>query len=196
MSEHRPGAGGPANTPPFPRLSTNDISPEGAETGSPNQSASEPLHIADEALTQAEIGEMLNDNAGESEVDVSRTAVLGEGEEEPQPDDLGDLVAGAADQVRRAGRSVNRGFQNVADQLEDLADRLDSVAGLGEARGAARLATVARTSSEYLGDTANYLRTRDVQEMRADLEAQVRTSPLKTLVIALGAGWLVGKIVR
>lgn len=200
MSEHRPGEGGSANTPPFPRLVTSD--PEESQASTPAltpASSSDRIHIVTEAVARPEIREI--PIAGPGETPSGPTLKLEVTQPDPPlgedaGDDLSDLVSDAADQVRRAGRSVNRGFQNVADQLDDFADRLESVAGLGDARGAARLAAAARTTSGYLGSSATYLRSRDVGEIRADLEEQVRAEPLKTLLVAAVAGWVVGKIVR
>jgi ElaB/YqjD/DUF883 family membrane-anchored ribosome-binding protein len=199
MSEHRPGEGGSANTPPFPRLVQDDAEERTADTtpvpASSSSSSTERIHIVAEAVARPEIRELPIAGRGEEAPPALKAVGPTDGEDDDS-DDLGDLVIDAADQVRRAGRSVNRGFQNVADQLEDLADRLDSVAGLGEARGAAQLATAARRASTVLGDSALYFRTKDVKEMRGDLEEQVRSKPVKTLAMAVAAGWLVGKIVR
>lgn len=190
MSEQRPGAGGPANTPPFPRLVQDDERAGGKSQPTASSEPSDPLHIhsdpaADAETRQNPITERLKEPGPKA------------GEQTSPPDDQGEAEAGEADLGDLvAGRSVNRGLQNAADQLEDLAERLESVAALGETRGAAGLASVARKSSAVLGDSATYLRSTDIREMRGDLEAQVRTSPLKTLLIAVAAGWVVGKIVR
>jgi hypothetical protein len=195
MSEHRPGEGGSANTPPFPRLVPDD--PEDRKTstpGTPPVSSTERKHLFAEAGTRQEIREIPIGRGEAAESKPPRDASSPESADEDE--DFSDLVSDAADQVRRAGRSVNRGFQNVADQLDDFADRLEGVAGLGDARGAGKLAAVARKTSGYLGESASYLRSRDVTEMRTDLEEQVRSEPLKTLLVAAVAGWVVGKIVR
>ena len=40
----------------------------------------------------------------------------------------------------------------------------------------------------------SYVRERDLNEIRGDLEKEIRQSPLKSIAIALGAGYLLAKI--
>lgn len=44
--------------------------------------------------------------------------------------------------------------------------------------------------------SSDYLRTHDVNAMRSDLEREIRAHPIKSLAIALGTGWVLGKIFR
>lgn len=44
--------------------------------------------------------------------------------------------------------------------------------------------------------SSDYLRTHDAGEMRSDLEREIRAHPLKSIAIALGTGWVLGKLFR
>ncbi len=43
---------------------------------------------------------------------------------------------------------------------------------------------------------AEWLKDRDVQQAKQTLETQVREHPVRTLLVALGAGYLLGKALR
>ena len=43
---------------------------------------------------------------------------------------------------------------------------------------------------------ADYLRGSDADDLRRDVETRVREKPLQSVLVAVAAGWLVGKIVR
>jgi len=40
------------------------------------------------------------------------------------------------------------------------------------------------------------LRNHDIDEMRSDLEREIRAHPIKSLALALGAGYVLGRIFR
>lgn len=44
--------------------------------------------------------------------------------------------------------------------------------------------------------TAEWLRTADVASVKAELEQQVRTKPGRALLIALGVGYVLGRLLR
>jgi ElaB/YqjD/DUF883 family membrane-anchored ribosome-binding protein len=95
----------------------------------------------------------------------------------------------------RANELKNR----AADSLEDTARRLDDVAdrhmdGSGGVR--AQAGSLTHGAADSLESVSRYLRSHDVDELRGDLERQVRTRPLQTLLIGVAAGWLAGKILR
>ena len=57
----------------------------------------------------------------------------------------------------------------------------------------ARLQARAQKAVEVSRD---YLREHDVEEMRSDLEREIRAHPIKSIAIALGAGYVLGRIFR
>ena len=44
--------------------------------------------------------------------------------------------------------------------------------------------------------STDYLRGHDVEEMRSDLEREIRAHPIKSIAIALGAGYVLGRLLR
>jgi hypothetical protein len=65
---------------------------------------------------------------------------------------------------------------------------IDAVNG-ARARIQARASRAVEVSSEYV-------RTHDVEEMRSDLEREIRAHPIKSIAIAIGAGYVLGKIFK
>jgi hypothetical protein len=57
-------------------------------------------------------------------------------------------------------------------------------------------ARLQKGAGRALEASTEYLRTHDVEEMRSDLERSIRAHPIKSLAIALGTGWMLGKIFR
>jgi len=79
----------------------------------------------------------------------------------------------AADAVRRLGRNAyERG--GVARRVDPVAQRLGS--GLESAAG--------------------YVRSHDVDAMRIDVESEVRENPVRSLLVAAGVGFLLGRLIR
>ena len=123
----------------------------------------------------------------------------GAAEEPLTPLGTGTPRRAAEDLKRRFDRALHHGICHLADQLDDLGTRLDTLGGgrlqrLG-ARGE-RAAEAAEAVSGWLGSTADYLRTTEMEDLRGDLEDQVRANPLRTLAVSAVAGWVLGKIVK
>jgi hypothetical protein len=94
-------------------------------------------------------------------------------------DDFDATVSnGRFDALRERGREV---FGGVAERGKE---RLLDAAERGRDRVAERL-----TSG------AEYLRTNDVDVIREDLIAEIRAHPLRSTAIAVGAGYLLGRII-
>ena len=82
-------------------------------------------------------------------------------------------LSGAAERGRERLHNVaDRGRGRLADAIDSTADRLD----------------------DRLSHSANYLRTNDVDVIGDDLANQIRRHPLLSAGIALGTGYLVGKV--
>lgn len=181
MDEQRSDGGGTANTPPFPRLVTGtetDLSPISAATRHGPGDGGEVAH-----------------------------APAGEAAAKPAIEPLEGSRRGIAEERTRPGRhttaEVRRGgigaFESLADRLEEAAARIADLADeqqkaalpLGGAAGTAVLST-----ASWLDHAADYLRTADLATIRTDVELQVRERPLRTLLIAAGTGWVLGKIMR
>ena len=89
----------------------------------------------------------------------------------------------------------------LADRLDRGAERLrqraakTSVTEMGaEAEERARNAGGKLASGMH--DTAEWLRTADMQSIKSGIEQQARTKPGRTLLVALGLGYIVGRAIR
>ncbi|MDR0787315.1 MAG: hypothetical protein LBG44_05560 [Gemmatimonadota bacterium] len=105
----------------------------------------------------------------------------------------------ARDEVRRrASGSVQRGFEQLADRIDEIAEHISRLAGerIINAGPGERAASAASSTAGWLSDASEYLREGDIDTLREDLESQVRQHPIRSIVIAVSAGWLVGKILR
>jgi hypothetical protein len=82
----------------------------------------------------------------------------------------------------------------VAEKLHDAADSIrrkteapDKHSGMDE---------YGRRASSLLDQSADYIRDFDIKRADADLQKQIRNYPGRSLLIALGAGLLIGMMVR
>ena len=84
---------------------------------------------------------------------------------------------------------------NFGDLSEDLGTEtrntgVQSDLAVEGATGArARLQTATRPVAEYV-------RGHDIDEMRTDLEREIRAHPIKSIAIAIGAGYVLGRIFK
>jgi len=117
-------------------------------------------------------------------------------DEEPR---VNHFARRARDEVhRRASGSVRRGFGEFADRLDEVADHIDRLAtrqfaGSGSGENAA---DAAHLTAGWISGLSEYLRQSDLEAVRADLEQQVREYPLRSVILAAGAGWFLGRILR
>ncbi len=116
-----------------------------------------------------------------------------------------DKAADLGSNIReRAGTAKN----SLADMLESGADKLrhrnesgGTLAGATAGGGTADVANdkVAQATDKLAGGmqaTADWLRQADLDGLRTGIETQVKEHPGRTLLIALGAGYLLGKAFR
>lgn len=103
--------------------------------------------------------------------------------------EVGDRVEGQANRVK--DRAANR-LEGAANRLDEMADR--QTAGATGAR--AKAGEMAHRTADTLESTARYLRTNDLRELQHDLERMTREKPVQTLLVAVAAGWVLGKILR
>ncbi|HSJ23440.1 MAG TPA: hypothetical protein VK929_02070 [Longimicrobiales bacterium] len=98
----------------------------------------------------------------------------------------------------RAGDAFETGRNRVAGQLETIGDRLEERARTMEDAGGVqrRAGQAARRASEALDGSAEYIRSHDAHEMRDDLERAIRERPLFSVGMAVGAGFLLARLMR
>jgi hypothetical protein len=124
--------------------------------------------------------------------------------------DTGPGSGGIADRAKGALSGAREKVGNVkdslADKLEAGAERLQQrgqggqLAGAGEGSFAvesdSRLAGVASSVATGMQGTADWLREADLESLKEGVEQQVKEHPGRTLLIALGVGYLLGKAFR
>ncbi len=111
--------------------------------------------------------------------------------------DLGDQSREMAERVsQQASRTVESGKQNVAGGMSRMGDKLDDVASNLSQHGelGARAAGVVRGASDALDSGADYVRSSSLSHIRDDLTNQIRSHPLLSMGVAIGAGYLLSKI--
>jgi ElaB/YqjD/DUF883 family membrane-anchored ribosome-binding protein len=108
-------------------------------------------------------------------------------------------VAGQARE--RAGEAVHAATQTVDAQRDTVAGGLDTVATQLRDRaetipGGDKTTQLAQTAADRIEGASGYLRQHEVSDMMSDLETVVRAHPTESLVIALAAGFLVGRMFK
>lgn len=201
--------GGPANTPPFSsepdavRTAADHQIPEhtggasgfgggstgGAGFGTASGSAGTPSSgtAAGSSSTSAFGSDSGTGAAG---------ATGGPGSGGTQTEQVRDQVKQAASKLEER---VNDGMKQAAGHVETAAEQLGRIADerLGGGSGIkGRAGEVAHGTADTLNSVAGYLRDNDFENLRRDLERQMRERPLQTLLIGVAAGWVVGKILR
>lgn len=107
-----------------------------------------------------------------------------------------DKTEESAAEVQGSGKSS--GFDNlkkiIADKLHGMSEGLGkNAADQGEKSG---MTCCGKQASEWLDHSADYIRKFDCQESDAKVREYVGQNPLRSLLIAGGAGLLIGAIFR
>jgi hypothetical protein len=121
-----------------------------------------------------------------------------------------DIAGNAKDKLADVGSSVRQGAGTAKDKLADAlasgADKLRQRGGGGQLSGSTGTADitvsgdgVSQVTDRVAGGmqaTADWLRDADIDSMRAGVERQVKEHPGRTLLLAVGLGYLLGKAFR
>ncbi|MFY9553914.1 MAG: hypothetical protein WAV20_22545 [Blastocatellia bacterium] len=91
------------------------------------------------------------------------------------------------------GSTLDTIKETVADKLQAAAGVIQDRAGQNQSSPAAGYANKA---AGWLGDTADYVRQVDPQQVKSDIQNQVRRNPGRSLLIAGAAGLLLGALLR
>ena len=184
--DHQPNGGGAANTPPFPRL----VRSEPDITSDPDVEQEPPTRGSKVASEIRGPADPFDDEEAPPHQRETRAGSTPPPNARPR--------RGRPDLRSRAELGLQRGFERIADRLEETAERLEHVAeerlvGPGPR---ARAGDLAFSAAGWIGEVSDYLRTSELDTVRSDLERQVRERPIQSLLVAAGAGWLLGKILR
>jgi hypothetical protein len=179
------------------------------ERGSQRQSAGAAMNNLD-----ADLGDTTGDRSAGAFSDTSGTLgreSLGGGSErfERKAEDMKESAREKFDATRESAREKLNATREKASNLKStLADKLEQ--GAEKLRHKADTTTMtevgtdterkARKASDKVAagmeNTAQWLRTADVDSMKSGLESQVRSNPGRTLLVALGLGYVVGRMFR
>jgi ElaB/YqjD/DUF883 family membrane-anchored ribosome-binding protein len=122
-----------------------------------------------------------------------------------------DTATAASDKLADAGSSVRERAGNfkhtIADALQSGAERLRrqrsggelATAAAGTADTIADDSRIAQTSDQLAGGlqgAADWIRDADLDGLKAGIEKQVKEHPGRSLAIAIGVGYLLGKAIR
>lgn len=100
---------------------------------------------------------------------------------------------GASELEDRADRVMNE----AAETLQDAAERIDRVADRIPRKGVGnRAGEMGHSTADTLESIARFLRDNDVSGLQRDLGRLVSGRPLSMLLLALGAGFVAGKVLR
>jgi ElaB/YqjD/DUF883 family membrane-anchored ribosome-binding protein len=113
---------------------------------------------------------------------------------------LADVGSGVRDKAGSAKDKLANALESGAGRLRDRAGAA-ALAGVS-ADGTATIQTdgrIAQVSDKVAGGmqaTADWLRDADIEGMKSGIERQVKEHPARTLLIAAGLGYLIGKAFR
>ncbi len=133
-------------------------------------------------------GSAFGSTAGQASENLENTAQNAENRVSEVAGDLreraGQLKTSLADKLETGANSLRQRASNTSKVDNAVASTKDAVAGAGD-----RVAT-------GMESTAQWLRTGDMASLQAGLEKQVRQNPARTLLIAAGVGYLLGRALK
>ena len=117
--------------------------------------------------------------------------------------DLNDINQEAPGGTQTTHSASGGDFGDLAEDLgqETRNTGVQSDLAMEGATGArARLQTAAgpmiKRARTAVDSSAEYLRGHDVDEMRSDLEREIRAHPIKSIALAIGAGYVLGRLFK
>jgi len=183
---------------PNERANPMGDSPERGERGSQRQSAGAAMNNL-----EADLGDTTGDRSASAFSDTSGTMGReslggGSGRFERKAEDMKESAREKLDSTREKAHDLK---STLADKLEQGAEKLRHKASTTTVTEmGADTEKKARKASDKVAsgmeNTADWLRSADVDSMKSGLENQVRSNPGRTLLVALGLGYVVGRLFR
>ena len=88
-------------------------------------------------------------------------------------------------------------MEGAAERLEHVADRIDTVAEMIPKKGVGQKANdYGHTAADTLESVARWLRDNDTATLQRELGGLVANRPLSMLLLAVGVGYVTGKVLR
>ncbi|HET7564965.1 MAG TPA: hypothetical protein VFJ96_08225 [Gemmatimonadaceae bacterium] len=181
------------------------------------QPATGPGSRASQGTSRQMAGAMTGQEEGTTEqgIDTAKeTANQAADQTKHKVDQLADTTKQKVNQVadqakQKVGQAREKATQfksTVADKLDQGADKLrqktasaasdmqQSTTGNGATAEATKMNKMGGAVAGGMEKTADWLRTADLESVRHDIEHQVRSHPGRALVVALGLGYVVGRM--
>lgn len=116
-------------------------------------------------------------------------------------DRLADIGSGARERVGTARDKLANALESGADRLRERSHGASTFAGATSEgstaiRNDGRMAQVSDRVAGGMEATADFLRTADLEDLKDGIENQVKQHPGRTLLIAVGLGYLIGRAFR
>ena len=103
-------------------------------------------------------------------------------------------VADGLDQLKDRADAM---MDQAAEKLEEVAEKVDSAAGLIPKKGLGTQANnYGHTAADTLETVARWLRDNDTATLQRELGGLVANRPLSMMLLAVGAGFVAGKVLR
>lgn len=118
---------------------------------------------------------------------------------------VGGGAAGASSSATTGARTgmdeleerADRAMSEAAETLQSAADRLDRLADRIPQKGVGnRAGAVGHSAADTMETVARFLRDNDVAGLQRDLGRLMSGRPLSMLLVAVGAGFVAGKLLR
>jgi hypothetical protein len=147
--------------------------------------------------------ESINTNAGTGQPSFGNTqSTSGDSQTGPQDSGVSGRVKSVASNVKQKASGIP---SMLADGLEAGAQALrQNKVATGSASdgtsaaisGDSSIAAVTDTIADGMQSSAQWLRDADLDKLKSGVEQQVKEHPARSLLVALGAGYLIGKALR
>lgn len=188
--------------------------PGGRETQSASRQMSGTMTGREEGATEQGIDtakQKANQAADQTRTKVNQLADTTKQKVNQAADKAKETANQVADQAKQTvGQAKEKATQlkaTLADKLDQGADKLRQKtasttsemqpSGAGDGATAEASQTMNRVGGAVAGGmekTADWLRTADFESVKTDLEHQVRSHPGRSLVVALGLGYVLGRL--
>lgn len=117
----------------------------------------------------------------------------------PEQGGVGSKVKGVASTVRQKASTlpalIANGLEAGANALRQ--NKVATVSETGSAvSGDSSITAVTDTLATGMQSSADWIRDADLDKLKSGVEKQVKEHPARSLLVALGAGYLIGKALR
>lgn len=170
--------------------STTTYSPHGAGSGSLSETefdASDDTASGSMSERAGEMKDKATEMAGTAKDKVSDMTGTAKDKVTDVAGTAKEKLGGATQTVDAQRDTVAGGLDTVATQLRDRAETIP---------GGERTTQLATTAADKIETASSYLRENEVSDMMSDVERFVRQRPTESLVIALAAGFLLGRAIK